>query len=174
MYFCNYCWLNPSLLPNKEKFGDVGCLLLLKILFLFDNIFFYLLYLLSKRCKSAKHEWKSKYLSSSLPVSSSNLSLVSPESGNASFPGETKLLLYHSGPQVFSAHWPSHASGGERERLLMPISHRHTQMLFVVPVLFQKAAWCPIGDSVPNWHATAVCNRRMYQTHNESLFVFFL
>ena len=51
----------------------------------------------------------------------------------------------------------------------MPISLRHTQMLFVMPVHFQKAAGCPITDSVPNWHV----HRLMYRTHNETLFVFF-
>jgi len=45
--------------------------------------------------------WKSKCLFSQLSDSRSNLSRVLPESGNTQFPGETKLLLYHSGPQVF-------------------------------------------------------------------------
>lgn len=111
-----------------------------------------------KKKKSALHEWNSKCLSSQLPVSCSNLSPVLPESGNASFPGETKLLLYHSGPQVFQCSLTvSCERRGKRERLPMPISHRRTQMLFVMPVHFQKAAGCPITDSVPNWHATAVC-----------------
>lgn len=30
MYFYNYGLINPSLVPNKEKFGDVDCLVSLK------------------------------------------------------------------------------------------------------------------------------------------------
>lgn len=47
--------------------------------------------------KGAPHE-QVNIFPSQLPVLHSNLSLVS---GNTSFPEETKLLLYHSGPQVF-------------------------------------------------------------------------
>lgn len=106
--------------------------------------------------------------------------LLLPKSGNASFPGETKLLLYHSGPQVFHCsptvsckQWCGEG-GWRREHLPMPISHRHTQMLFVMPVHFQKAAGCPITDCVPNWHATAVCTDSSTGRHNEALFFFFL
>lgn len=105
--------------------------------------------------------------------------LLLPKSGNASFPGETKLLLYHSGPQVFHCsptvsckQWCGEG-GWRREHLPMPISHRHTQMLFVMPVHFQKAAGCPITDCVPNWHATAVCTDSSTGRHNEALFFFF-
>lgn len=50
--------------------------------------------------------------------------------------------------------------------------NRHTQMLFVMPVHFQK------GSRVPyHWFSSQLaCNsslhRLMYQTHNETLFVF--
>lgn len=49
----------------------------------------------------------------SCPFCHSNLSSVFHKSGNASFPGETTLLFFHSGPQVFSSQWPSHASQEE-------------------------------------------------------------
>ena len=91
-----------------------------------------------------------------LHVSGSNLSLVLPESGNASFPGETKLLLYHSAPQVFSCS-QTVACKRRGKGAFTDANPTHTQMLFVMPVRSQKAAGCPITDSVPNWHSTAVC-----------------
>lgn len=56
MYFCNYCWLNPCLLPNKEKFGDVDCLVSLKCPNFFYNIlFFCCIFFFQKDVNSAKH-----------------------------------------------------------------------------------------------------------------------
>lgn len=111
-----------------------------------------------------RHEQTSKCLSSQLPVLCSNLSLVLPKPGNASFPEETKLLLYHSGPQVFQCSLT--VSCKRRER------GTRTQMLFVMPVHFQKTAGCPITESVPNWHGTAVCTDKCWPyRHNETLFV---
>lgn len=72
-----------------------------------------------------------------------------------------------------SAHWLSRASGGEREHLPMPISHRHThtQVLFVMSVHFQK------GIRVPyHWfYSQLACNSSlhwlMYRMHNQWDFV---
>lgn len=90
MYFYNYGPLNPSLMPNKEKFGDMGCFVSQKRISFSSG---------KKKKKKRSMNMSVKCLSSQSPRS--NLSLVLPKSGSSSFPGETKLLLYHSGPQVF-------------------------------------------------------------------------
>lgn len=90
--------------------------------------------------------------------------------------GETKLLLYHSGPQVFQCSLT--VEGGRKgtftdANLSPPPPPPHTNALCNVSAFSKKAAGCPIADSVPNWHATAISlHRLMYQTHNETLFVF--
>lgn len=124
--------------------------------------------------KSVKHEWKSKCLSSPLPVSRSNLSPVLPDSGNTSFPGETKLSLYPSGPQVSRCSLTvSCKRRGERGTFSRCQSlARRTQIVFVM-----ASAFFSKGSRVPyHWFCSQLaCNSRlrrlMCQTHNESLFV---
>lgn len=48
MYFSNYGMLNPTFVPNKEEFGDMGCVSLQRCGD-FDTL--YLPYLLSNVCK---------------------------------------------------------------------------------------------------------------------------
>lgn len=169
MYFYNYGPLNPSLMPNKDTF--------LVTVSVSKKVFHYIFW-----GGGEKNVWKAYGMSEMVNIclrSCLSPALLLPKSGNTSFPGETKLLLYHSGPQVFHCsptvsckQWCGEG-GWRREHLPMPISHRHTQMLFVMPVHFQKAAGCPITDCVPNWHATAVCTDSSTGRHNETLFVFF-
>lgn len=56
----------------------------------------------------------------------------------------------------------------------MPISHRRTQMLFVMPAHSQKAAGCPITWLCYQLACNSRLHRLIYQTYNETLFVLFI
>lgn len=109
-----------------------------------------------------------------LPVLCSNLSLVLPKSGNTSFPEETKLLLCHSGPQVFQCSPIVSCKRSKKGTFTdANLSPPHTNALCNAGA-FSK------GSRVPyHWiSAQLACNsslhRLMYQTHNETLFVFMI
>ncbi len=138
------------------------------------NVFSPFAIFLQKMWKSAQHEWNSKCLPTRLPVSCSNLSLVLPKSGNASFPGETKLLLYHSGPQVFQCSVTVSCKRRRKGTFTdANLSPPHTNALCNASA-FSK------GSRVPyHWFCSQLaCNSRsrrlMHRTHNETLFVFFM
>lgn len=108
-----------------------------------------------------------------LPVSCSNLSLVLPKSGNASFPGETKLLLYHSGPQVFQ--WALTVSCKWRGKGTITnanLSPPHTNALCNASA-FSKGSRVPYHWFCSQLACNSSLHRLMYRTHNETLFVFF-
>lgn len=44
MYFYNYGPLNPSLMPNKEKFGDMGCFVSHKLISFYIFLTFFPLF----------------------------------------------------------------------------------------------------------------------------------
>lgn len=113
-----------------------------------------------------------KCLSSQSPCS--NLSLVLPKSGSSSFPGETKLLLYHSGPQVFQCSLTVSCKrrGTGNICWCQSLTAPRTNALC-------NASTFSKGSRVPyHWlRSQLACNsillRLIDQTHNETLFVFF-
>lgn len=117
---------------------------------------------------------QSKCLSYQLPVLCSNLSLVLPKSGNASFPEETKLLLYHSGPQVFQCSLTVSCKWREKGTFTdANLSPPHTNALCNASA-FSKGSRVPYHWICSQLACNSSLHRLMYQTHNETLFVFMI
>lgn len=96
-----------------------------------------------------------------------------PESGNTSFPGETKLLLYHSGPQVFQCSVTISCERRGKETFTdANLSPPHTNALCKAGA-FSKGSRVPYHRFCSQLACNSSLHRLMYQTNNETLFVCF-